>query len=37
MTKQVFYRVQDYKQALPLMVEASELGNPEAMSILGTM
>lgn len=34
---QVFYRVQDYKQALPLMVEASELGNPEAMSILGTM
>ena len=34
---QVFYRAQEYKQALPLMVEASELGNPQAMSILGTM
>lgn len=27
----------DFKQALPLMIEASELGNPEAMSLLGTM
>ena len=33
----VFYRNKDYRQALPLMVEASELGNSQAMSILGTM
>ena len=33
----VFYRAKDFKQALPLMTEASELGNAQAMSILGTM
>lgn len=33
----VFHKVKDYKQALPLMIEASELGNPQAMSLLGTM
>jgi len=32
-----FYRVKDHKQALPLMIEASELGNAQAMSILGSM
>ena len=32
-----YYKVKDYKQALPLMVEASELGNAQAMSILGSM
>ena len=32
-----FYREKDFKQALPLMIEASELGNAQAMSILGTM
>ena len=32
-----FYKDKSYKQALPLMIEASELGNAEAMSILGTM
>ncbi len=26
-----------YRQALPLMIEASELGNAQAMSVLGTM
>jgi hypothetical protein len=32
-----FYDAEDYKAALPLMREASELGNPRAMSLLGTM
>jgi len=32
-----FYSAKDYKQALPLMIEASELGNAQAMSILGRM
>jgi TPR repeat protein len=32
-----FYDLKDYKQALPLLSEASELGNAEAMSLLGTM
>jgi TPR repeat protein len=27
----------EFKQALPLMIEAAELGSPEAMSLLGTM
>jgi TPR repeat protein len=27
----------EFKQALPLMIEAAELGRPEAMSLLGTM
>jgi TPR repeat protein len=33
----VFYLAKDYKQAMPLMVEASELGNAQAMALLGTM
>lgn len=32
-----FHGKDDFKQALPLMIEAAELGNPEAMSLLGTM
>lgn len=32
-----FYSAKDYKQAIPLMIEASELGNAQAMSMLGTM
>ena len=32
-----FHNAKDYKHALPLMIEASELGNPQAMSLLGTM
>jgi hypothetical protein len=32
-----FYGVKVYKNALPLMIEASELCNHQAMSILGTM
>ena len=33
----VFYSTKNFKEALPLMIEASELGNAEAMSILGSM
>lgn len=32
-----FKEAKDYKHALPLLIEASELGNAQAMSILGTM
>lgn len=32
-----FYRVKDFKQALPLMIEACDLGNAQAMSMLGSM
>jgi uncharacterized protein len=31
------HSVKEYRQALPLMIEAAELGNPEAMSLLGSM
>ncbi len=31
------YKAKEYKKAAPLMSEASKLGNPQAMSILGTM
>jgi TPR repeat protein len=33
----VFYEAKDFRQALPLMAEASDLGNSQAMLILGTM
>ncbi len=32
-----FYSAKEFKKAFPLMIEASEHGNAEAMSILGTM
>ena len=32
-----FHKAKEYRQALPLMIEAAELGNPEAMSLLGSM
>lgn len=32
-----FYSAKEYKKALPLMTEASNLGHPQAMSLLGTM
>lgn len=32
-----FYTAKKFKEALPLMIEAAELGNAQAMSILGTM
>ena len=32
-----FHTAKEYKKALPLMLEASELGNPQAMSLLGSM
>lgn len=31
------YSAKEYKKALPLMTEASNLGHPQAMSLLGTM
>lgn len=31
------YSSQDYGKALPLMIEAAELGNTQAMSLLGSM
>ncbi len=32
-----YHSAKDYKKALPLMVEASELGNAQAMCVLGSM
>ena len=32
-----YHAAKDYKKALPLMVEAAELGSTQAMSILGSM
>lgn len=32
-----YYSAKEYVKAAPLMSEASELGNPRAMAILGTM
>jgi len=32
-----YHRAKDYEKALPLMVEAAELGNTQAMSVLGSM
>lgn len=32
-----FHGAQDYKAAAPLMIEAAELGSPDAMTILGSM
>ena len=31
------HKAKEYRQALPLMMEAAELGNSEAMSLLGSM
>lgn len=31
------YSDKDYKKAFPMMTEASNLGHPQAMSLLGTM
>mgnify|MGYP002382408903 CR=1 FL=1 len=32
-----YYQAKEYTKAAPLMSEASELGNPQAMAVLGTM
>ena len=32
-----YHSAKDYKAAFPLMLESATLGNPQAMSILGTM
>lgn len=32
-----YHSAKDYKAAFPLMLESAKLGNPEAMSILGSM
>ena len=32
-----YHGAKDYKNALPLMIEAAELGNTQAMSVLGSM